>query len=252
MQTEIKNLLSAKYNIKSFEADAKGNVKPSVIMHFFEDAAYQSAEEIGVGYSTVFPRSLAWVVAKYHIKFTKMPKVWENVTVETWPTKSSGITCRRDFRVLNEKGQVICTAASLWTLLDFKSRRLVKPMQAVEFPELSDDVAMETAFWRGGEQTASDIERIKPVCFDNLDLNLHVNNACYVSEMINSLPFEFLMENEISEIFINFKKETRIDNTLTISTEIKQEECITLHKISNENDEENAIGKIIWKNKFTK
>ena len=75
MQTQIKNLLQAKYDIKSFEADAKGNVKPSVVMHMFEDAAYQSAEEIGVGYSTVFPSSLAWVVAKYHIKFSKMPNM---------------------------------------------------------------------------------------------------------------------------------------------------------------------------------
>lgn len=252
MQTKIKNLLQAKYDIKSFEADAKGNVKPSVVMHMFEDAAYQSAEEIGVGYSTVFPRSLAWVVAKYHIKFSKMPKVWENVTVETWPTQSSGITCRREFRILNEKEQVICTASTLWTLLDFKTRKLVKPMQTVEFPPLADEIAIETSYWRGGEQTRNDVEITRPVNYDNLDLNLHVNNACYVTEMINSLPFEFLMENEISEIFVNFKKEARIENILKMTAEIRSDENITLHTISNENGEENATGKIIWKNKFTK
>ena len=53
-----------------------------------------------------------------------MPKVWEKVTVQTWPTQSSGITCRREFRILNEKEQVICAASTLWTLLDFKTRRL--------------------------------------------------------------------------------------------------------------------------------
>ncbi len=252
METQIKNSSKVKYDIKSFEADAKGNIKPSTLLHFFEDAAYQNAEEINVGYSTVFPRSLAWVVVKYHIKFLKMPKVWENVTVETWPTQSTGITCRREFKLTNEKGQVICTASSLWTLLDLKARKLVKPMQTVEFPPLSDDIAMETSFWRGNEQTKSDIECTKAVNYDNLDLNLHLNNACYVTEMINSMPFEFLMENEISEIFINFKKEARIENTLKIETEVKGEENITLHKISNENGEENATGKIIWKNRFTK
>ena len=252
MQTQIKNLLEAKYDIKSFEADAKGHVKPSVVMHMFEDAAYQSAEEIGIGYSTVFPRSLAWVVAKYHIKFIKTPKVWENVTVQTWPCESGGITCRREFRILNDKEQVICTASTLWTLLDFKTRRLVKPFQTLEFPPLATEQAMETSYWRGGEQVRNDIEITKPVTYDDLDLNLHVNNACYVREMINSLPFEYLMENEISEIFINFKKEARIENTLKITAQMCQDDNISLHTILNENDEEVATGKIIWKNKFTK
>ena len=111
------------YEIKSYEANANGEIKPSFLLHRLEDIAHINADLLGFGYSNTYAKGLGWFVLKYHLKFDRMPRSWENIKIKSWPTPQKGIQCRRDFEVCDENGNKIGAAASLWVLIDLNTKK---------------------------------------------------------------------------------------------------------------------------------
>ena len=239
--------LEKTYDIKSYEANVKGKIRPNVIFHHLEDVAYENAETYGFGYSQIYPRGLAWFVLKYHIKFNSLPKAWDTISVKTWPCENKGILCRREFEIYSDKNEKIANASSLWALINFESKRIVNAKKTVEFPPLPTEVALETEFEKIETLDNYEIEKNITINFDNIDLNGHVNNSIYISWATNSLPFEFLNENSISEIQIEFKNEAKFGEDVVSLAHIDKENNKTYHKlISKTTNAEVALLAVEW------
>lgn len=248
MESTALNLkLEKTYDIKSYEANVKGKVRPNVIFHHLEDVAYESAENLGFGYSQLYPKGFAWFVLKYHLKFDTLPKAWETISLTTWPSENKGILCRREFEIRNNNQEKIATATSLWALINFESKRIVNAKKTVEFPMLPEEYALNSEFNKIETFDSYEIEKNISINFDNIDLNGHVNNSIYISWASNSLPYEFLIENSISEIQIEFKNEAKFGEEIVSLAHIDNESNITYHKLtSKETGLEVAFLKINW------
>ena len=241
---EILNSIEKNYDIKSSEVDFNNNLKPNALLSLMEDIAYISAENLGFGYSNVYDRGLAWFVVRYRVRLEEKIKAWDVIKIKTWPVKSAGITCRRDFEIFKENIK-IGTATSAWATVDINRRRPVNPFKALDFPELSEHHALEISFDNIIEPENFDIEKEFNISYDALDLNGHVNNSNYISWAISTMPYDFIESHALVGFDIDYKKEaTRENSKIVVKTKVENNE--TLHLVYADNDIECAVIKAYW------
>ncbi|MBE7706569.1 MAG: hypothetical protein E7Z91_04935 [Cyanobacteria bacterium SIG30] len=241
----IENMLEKTYEVKSSDVNFNNELKPNAMFHILEDVAYINAESYGFGFSDVYSKGLAWFVIKYRLKFFEKINSWEEIKVLTWPVISSGITCRRDFKIQKENGKDAMVASSLWVMIDINKKRPIIPYKVLEFPKLTETTAFDADF-----DKVPTIERIDKtqnikIMYDDIDLNGHVNNSNYIKWALESLNVEFIKEKSIKGIDIDFKKEATLENQeVEIQTQI--ENGYTLHNLKSGENIEHATIKIYW------
>ncbi len=236
------------YEIKSYEVNANNELKPFVLLHHFEDIAYQNAENYGFGYSSTYPNGYGWFLLKYHIKFSTLPRIWEKIKITTFPCKSNGVQCRRDFEIFDCEGVKIGSAGSKWALVDINEKRIVNPHKVLKFPLLEDNYAINTTFPKVEKPEKFDYEQNIKINFEDIDINRHVNNAYYVTWATQILDYDFLLNNSIKEMIIYYKKEAHFGIEVLSKAQFHAEENATIHSLQNKNTgEELAAMKIFWR-----
>lgn len=219
------------YEIRSYELNANIELKPFVLLHYFEDVAYENAERLGFGFSATYPNGYAWFLIKYHMTFDKLPS-WENVKIKTWASENKGIQCRREFEVYNKDNEKIGSVSSLWVLIDMNTKKIVNSKKVLNFPPLSGEFALDTRFEKIPVIERIDNEIILTASFEDIDMNKHVNNSNYIIWATKALDNEFLMNNSMKEIEIYYKHEIKCGDSISSKVQYDSENNVSLHSFT--------------------
>lgn len=188
------------------------------IMKLFSEMAGEDYEERGLGHSRLMEAGQAFLVAKNSIKINHMPRYGMELTASTWEQRIKGVFFLRDYELKGEDGQIFISGTSSWFLVSPETREILRP-EALIGPlptpaeHLADCPPCPKLRFPAGETTALGAH---PVYYSDLDANGHVNNAAYSRIAQDFLPAEY-REKELKEYYIVFKKETRPDETLTLT-----------------------------------
>ena len=82
--------------------------------------------------------------------------------------------------------------------------------------------------------TRLDQELDKPVMWDYIDFNQHVNNAAYVVFARQTLPTSFYEKNDLVRIKVAYKAPAALGDTMVVQTQ--REGLETLHRIVSKSD----------------
>jgi len=222
-------------------------LKPSCLLHFFQDLATISAEELGFGYSFVVQKNLAWFLLKYRIEFINYPEKLYDIDIKTTPRGYNKLFAYRDFEI-EHNDKIIAKATSTWALVDIDTKSMVSVAQA-----LSDNPHMKQF-----EKQEDDLsyEKIKPlenitkektfeIRFDDLDVNKHVNNVNYIIWAFETLDFDFRNSKKLKSLDIMFKKEIKFGASILSLVEIKDN--LVNHVLKNkETNEELCLIQAQW------
>ena len=198
---------SKEYEIKYYEQNLNGDLKESSLLNFLQDIATLSAESLGFGPSFVFSHNYAWVVLKYHIELYKEIKNLPSIVIKTEPRGVSKLYAFRDFELYSNQGELLGKAVSTWALIDMDSRRVLPAAKILN---------MMIPF----EKRDSDLEYMKvlpvenilyskefDIRFDDIDVNKHANNSNYIVWALETIPYEFRLNNSPKVIDIKYRKE---------------------------------------------
>ncbi len=181
-------LLRRGYRVASSDVGPRGELRPSALMGYLEDAAGAHAAAYGVGVRELQARSLAWVLARYHLAVQRMPALGDELTVTTWPSGRSAVFATRDFEVTDAAGAVVAQATTSWAVIDVASKRprrmsdVVSPDFVLHRRAIADAFASLPA--PDGAASAVAI----PVLRRDLDMNVHVNHSVYVDWALEAVP----------------------------------------------------------------
>ena len=217
------------FEIRSSDVSANNEAKPQAILHCLEDAAYTNANENGFGYDATSKKNVGWFLIKYHLVFEKKFKAEEEVKIKTWPSKTKGIYCQREFEIYDSDDNKVGCATSLWLLVSFDTKKILDPYKTFDFPELDEKYVMQEPFPKISTPTNFDFENTFQVTFDDIDLNKHVNNSNYLKYAINTLPYDFLLENFPKDILIQYSKEATIGDFIVSKVSFDKEKNESLH-----------------------
>lgn len=205
-------MYSYQSRIRYSELDETGHLKLEALLDHFQDCSTFHSEDLGFGVDYLMQNHIIWVMSSWQIVVDRYPVLGERVTVATAPYDFKGFMGFRNFWVLDEAGERIACANSIWTLLDTQSGRPVKPNDDIlKAYALSPALDMEYAPRR--ISVPAGLESGKPVQIKkhHLDTNHHVNNGQYVRIAMDSLN----RDCKIRQLRAEYKRQVVLGDTLT-------------------------------------
>jgi len=193
--------------IRYSECDSSCRLSPEGLLNYFQDCSTFQSETIGAGFSYLMPRNLVWVLASWQIVIHRYPALMEEVVVGTLPYDFKGFLGSRNFCMKTKEGEMLATANSLWTLLDFSTMKPVAPTpeHLAKYP-VEPKLDMEYAgrkivVGNHGEEREPMVVRKQ-----HLDSNNHVNNGQFISIASDYLPPGF----DIYQIRGEYKRQAHL------------------------------------------
>ena len=197
--------------IRYSEVDQEKKLKIPELIDYFQDCSTFQSEDLGIGIDELQARGRAWVIASSQLEIMKLPKLGEKVITETWPHALKGCLAERNFRMLDEAGNVLSQANTVWAYLDVHQGHMARIDQDVaETYVLEQPIAMEKAERLRSLPEDSVARPAFTVRRSHLDTNHHVNNAQYIVMAQEYLPEDF----EVHKLYIEYKKSALLGDTI--------------------------------------
>ncbi len=234
---------SQRYKVRSYESDSRGALKAVSLLNYFEDAAGEHANLLGVGGRDLMAKKFSWVLSRLHLKVIRYPHWEDRVTLRTWAHGWKKIFAIREFELSGENSEIFAVATTSFITIDLEQKKPVNAETILsEFP-LHAERALQDSLGPMPKLKADLPYLEKPflVRLNDLDLNQHVNNAVYVQWALETLPDELGKDFGPMEIDVAFRAETTFgDRVLSRSQYHDDEENEKgnwfLHQIISEND----------------
>ena len=205
------------FTIRANEVDSSGKLTLGAIGNLFQEVAGNNALELHFDITDLLKENLTWVVSRMDFHIHRLPKWRETITVETWPAAGDSFRAYRNYRILDEAGEELCTCLSYWMMLSLETRRPVRIPQAVLDAAIKDrDHVAPIKSNRQKQFTEPDVSKEIIVRRSDLDMNNHVNNVRYMEWMLETLPLEQTWD--IKNFDIVFLRETFVDVPITTTS----------------------------------
>ncbi len=201
--------------IRSFDIDCNNRIKISNLCSYFQEIAGHHADHLGLGFHQIRHQGLVWVLARLEISFLSFPKWGDTITIETWPSGNERLYYRREFVVKLHEQETI-KASSFWLLINMQTRR-------PKIIPLSEEIEKQNSGKYATEVMSEDIEAVNegknliiPVCYNDLDLNFHVNNVRYVAWITDMFTVDYFIKHIPEFLRIDFKHEVKYGEAVEI------------------------------------
>ena len=188
--------------IRYSEVDEDKKLSVSGIINYFQDCSTFQSEDIGLGFDFLESHNRAWVLNAWQIVIKELPRFGEKVTVGTWPYGFQSFIGYRNFVLLNERGEKLAYANSVWAYLDTATGKFARAGgYELERYKLEEKLDMDYADRKiklgdGGVSTAPII-----VTEHQIDTNHHMNNQEYVK-----LALDLVEVKSPHQIRVEYKK----------------------------------------------
>ncbi len=193
--------------IRYSECGASRKLSPEALLNYFQDASTFQSESLGVGFDYLIPKKLVWVLASWQIIVHRYPELGEEVITGTLPYDFKGFLGSRNFFMKTKEGEMLASANSLWTLLDFETMKPTVPAPEHIAPYVVEPkIDMEYAGRKILVGNTGQVMEPVVVRKQHLDSNNHVNNGQYISIARDYLPEGF----DIYQIRAEYKKQAHL------------------------------------------
>jgi medium-chain acyl-[acyl-carrier-protein] hydrolase len=191
--------------IHSYDVDIERQMTIESLLKYCQEAAWNHAEHLGVGYSHLRARGQVWMLSRLTLAVDSYPEWGQQTELHTWPRGVKSLFALRDFELLDINGHSLAGATSSWLVFDQEARRPLRPESILaSIPTLPDRRALSCD---AEKLTVTEIplsSSIINVKYSDLDLNDHVNNAAYARWILDRYPVEFHRRHRLRKLTINF------------------------------------------------
>lgn len=197
--------------IRYSETDLDQKLTLVSLVDYFQDCSTFQSEACGHGISYLREQNRVWMVLSWQIEILRRPSLGEKVISRTWPYGFKAFYGYRNFALLDESGQYLAKANSIWVFMDARTGKPHKVLpENVSGYGLGEKLDMEYAPRK--IQVPAENERREPftVCRHHLDSNLHVNNGQYIDMAQEYLPAGF----EPERLLVEYRQQARLGDRI--------------------------------------
>lgn len=178
------------YNIRSYEVDLHGALKPMQLMQLLQESGDRQMREEAVAYDELYTKEhKSFVVSRMNIEVFRPVEKYSDVNVETWIVPGKGANFPRGYEMYKD-GQLVAKAICNWALVDTITGKLIASKD-YDMGSYSMDEAPELSIPRRfripKELNFQEVERSK-VTVSMIDINMHMNNTVYASKLYDNIP----------------------------------------------------------------
>ena len=212
-------IVENEYRIKLSDINRENKATNKAILSYLEDVGGKHSDLAGYGILDIPQTHLSWIIIEWKLQVIRRPNYGENIRATTWSKNAIRCYAYRDFKVYDEKGNVIILASSKWVLVDTIKEKIVriddelleryKPeLNLTAFDKQEDD------FPKMREPEEYQYETDYIVRKSDIDVNNHMHNLNYVDLANEALPEEVYNNGNLNNIRITYKKEIKLGETV--------------------------------------
>ncbi|NLU53252.1 MAG: hypothetical protein GXX10_10375 [Clostridiaceae bacterium] len=167
----------------------------------------------GQGISRQGKSFVTWVVMNWKLEIYKRPKVCETILARTWGQEHSKLRAYRDYDILNEKGEIIAKATSIWIAIDTKTGKLIRLTDDIVAPFEPEPQHKNFPEFKFTETVDINFPIVSECRFkinkSMIDCNNHVHNPSYM-DLVNEVLPEGMDDISFNNIEVSYKKEIKL------------------------------------------
>ena len=175
--------------IRYSETDETGALSLLGVINYLQDCSTFQSEDIGLGVEYLEEKKRAWLLSSWRIGIDRYPVLGERIKIGTWATSSKGIYGYRDFVIMDQDGNYLVRAESIWFFCDTEKMVPVRVMPE-DVAAYGNEEALDLGKAPRKILIPEEYEEGIPVTIatHHLDTNHHVNNAQYVDIAREAVP----------------------------------------------------------------
>ena len=212
--------------ISNNDVDYRFNLKPANLYRLFQDIALKATEECGADSISLAQRGIDWVITRMDVEIKRLPRCNEKITVCTYPGKDLAMLYPRYFYILDSNNEVIVRSSSIWALIDAKTRKVIVDKETIKkLPPESREFELPLPSKISASENKALVET-RNIHYSDLDFNCHMNNVRYVELVMDVHDFNFYKTHRPSFISLNYMKEIREKDQVSVYTDSNNPEII--------------------------
>ena len=130
------------FTLTDLDVDCFCNLKLSSLLFYAQEVAGKHSALLGADYDALAKKNLFWAVSRHKVQITRLPRLGETITVETWPMPTTKVAYPRALAAYDAQGNELFRSISIWVLMDLESRAMVLPGKS----------GVEVAGWLAGNE----------------------------------------------------------------------------------------------------
>ena len=162
----------------------------------------------GMTFQSLIDAGLSWIIAWSELHISRLPEEGEKIRLRIWPGKKKAVLHCRKYAFYTMDGEPLAATASLFILMDQKTRKAAADPQGMKLPEAvvipgePKAPKMNLSFPQEYEALAG-----RTVEASEIDYNGHMNNSHYL-DWTEALPEEsWLNRHALKRVWIEYTQE---------------------------------------------
>lgn len=204
------------FTVCSHDIDASGNIKVAALMRYMQEAAFLNMAGMGPSADELRDQGRVFLLARVTLSVYGNAAHRDVIRVETWPSAKKGVNYERCFAIFCGERK-ICEAESVWTLFDFKNRRILRVTDGDY--DYGHDEGLGLDLPRRlilPESAELILEGCHTVSYADIDANGHMNNTVYADLLSGFVPEIKNGGASAASFYINYSNECRLDDEMKI------------------------------------
>jgi acyl-ACP thioesterase len=210
-----------KLNLHFGAIDRSDRLTLAATFDFFQEAAINHAEALGVGRDAMIKSGQIWVLSRLSVVWDRRPVWREALTVRSWPRGWEKLFALRDYDIRDAADVPVVRGRSCWIILDLEKRRPLRPQGIMETMPLNEGLdaltgvpgAIASSLENGGRPEKVGERR---AVYSDIDYNGHVNNTRYIQWIQDVMDTVLLERCERARLDINYLGEVKLGETVEL------------------------------------
>ncbi|MCR4659485.1 MAG: acyl-[acyl-carrier-protein] thioesterase [Bacteroidales bacterium] len=210
------------FKAEAFRCNMLGYLPYQQMGTYMLDAADLHANERNFGMTYLMPRHLAWVLSRFTLEMTDMPRPAQPFEITTWVENTMKFFTSRNFKV-TAGDHVLGYGRSIWAMIDTATRqptnilevRNGEMMQWVD-SELECPIAPPTKFRFGPDCR---LERSVETRYSDADINGHINSMRYIGMALDLFGPDWHREHYVRRLDAAYMAESHCGDVLNFYLE---------------------------------
>lgn len=211
----MEQIFTQTVTVRPQDLNPAGNFKLSSLLYYVQEASGGHCRQLSCDWDTLAEKGMFWAVLRHRVVIHRLPHPGQTVTVQTWPLPTTRVAYPRAVQALDEEGNVLFEAMSLWVLMDRQTRAMILPSKSgIEVP----GIVRGTEIGNPASLAPQAYEQhcLWEVAQADLDQNRHVNNTIYL-DRAEQLTGAFGSGCCPREFTVCYLAEARLGQMLTLS-----------------------------------
>ncbi|MDR3247853.1 MAG: acyl-ACP thioesterase [Treponema sp.] len=211
------DIVQEKLNLHFGAIDRSDRLTLASTFDFFQEAAINHAEALGVGREAMIKSGQIWILSRLSVIWDRRPKWGEAITVRSWPRGWEKLFVLRDYDIRDQADVPVVRGRSCWIILDMERRRPLRPQAVMETMPLNEGLDAMTGLPVSLESPGQlQKQGTRQALYSDIDYNGHVNNTRYIQWIQDITKNDLLEKADRARLDINYLGEVKPGETVEL------------------------------------